>query len=172
MLCVRKYPEETKMPSAYDFTFQTLQGQDFPLQSLAGRPFVVVNTASKCGFTPQYKALQELWRTHKDHGLTVIGVPSNDFGAQEPGSHAEIASFCDLNYGVDFPMMAKIHVKGAEAHPFFKWAGGQGGFLSKPKWNFFKYLIGRNGQLTDWFSSLTSPDSTKFKAAIAKTLAQ
>lgn len=160
------------MPTAHDFTFQTLQGQDFPLQSLAGRPFVIVNTASKCGFTPQYKALQELWRTHKDQGLTIIGVPSNDFGAQEPGSHAEIASFCELNYGVDFPMMAKVHVKGAAAHPFFKWAGGQGGFLAKPKWNFFKYLIGRNGQLADWFSSLTSPDSTKFKAAIEKTLTQ
>lgn len=160
------------MPTAYDFTFQTLGGQPYALKDLAGRPFVVVNTASKCGFTPQYKALEAIWRDYKDRGLMVIGVPSNDFGGQEPGSHEEIASFCELNYGVDFPMMGKVHVKGAQAHPFFKWAAAEGGFLAKPKWNFFKYLIGRDGQLADWFSSLTKPDSGKFKSAIAKTLGQ
>jgi len=160
------------MPAAYDFTFQTLTGQPYALKDLAGRPFVVVNTASKCGFTPQYKALEAIWREHKDQGLMIIGVPSNDFGGQEPGSNQEIGSFCELNYGVDFPMMGKVHVKGPEAHPFFQWAGGQGGFLAKPKWNFFKYLIGKDGQLTDWFSSFTSPDSGKFKSAIAKMLTQ
>lgn len=160
------------MPGAHDFTFQTLQGENFPLKDFAGRPLVIVNTASKCGFTPQYQGLEALWRAHKNRGLMVIGVPCNDFGAQEPGSHEEIASFCALNYGVDFPMMAKTHVKGANAHPFFKWAGAQGGFLAKPKWNFFKYLIGKNGQLAHWFSSLTSPDSQKFKSAIARMLAQ
>ncbi len=160
------------MPAAHDFTFQTLTGQPYPLKDLAGRPFVVVNTASKCGFTPQYKALESLWRDAKDQGLVVIGVPSNDFGGQEPGSHEQIASFCELNYGVDFPMMGKVHVKGPQAHPFFKWAGAEGGFLAKPKWNFFKYLIGKDGQLADWFSSITSPESGKFKSAIAKMLAQ
>jgi glutathione peroxidase len=162
--------EDTKMANAYDFSFQTLQGKPYALKDLAGRPFVVVNTASKCGFTPQYKALEALWREHKEQGLVVIGVPSNDFGNQEPGSHEEIASFCEINYGVDFPIMGKEHVKGPEAHPFFKWAGGQGGFLAKPKWNFFKYLVGADGQLVDWFSSLTSPGSTKFKAAVEKML--
>ena len=160
------------MPSAYDFSFETLQGQPYPLKALAGRPLVVVNTASKCGFTPQYKGLEAVWRDHKDTGLVVIGVPSNDFGAQEPGSADEISAFCELNYGVDFPMMAKVHVKGPQAHPFFKWAGSQGGFMAAPKWNFFKYLIGKDGQLTEWFSSVTAPDSGKFQAAVSKLLAQ
>jgi glutathione peroxidase len=158
------------MASAYDFSFETLQGKPYPLKDLSGRPLVIVNTASKCGFTPQYKGLEALWRAHKDSGLVVIGVPSNDFAGQEPGGSDEIASFCELNYGVDFPMMAKVHVKGPEAHPFFKWAGGEGGFLARPKWNFFKYLIGKDGQLVDWFSSITAPDSGKFKAATAKLL--
>jgi glutathione peroxidase len=158
------------MPSAYDFSFKTLQGKPFALKDLAGQPFVVVNTASKCGFTPQYKALEDLWRAHKAQGLVVIGVPSNDFGNQEPGTPDEIASFCELNYGVDFPIMGKEHVKGPQAHPFFKWAAENGGFLSRPKWNFFKYLVGKDGRLTDWFSSITSPDSPKFKSAVAKML--
>jgi glutathione peroxidase len=160
------------MANAYDFSFETLQGKPYALKDLTGRPMVVVNTASKCGFTPQYKGLEALWRDHREQGLVVIGVPSNDFGAQEPGTHAEIASFCELNYGVDFPMMGKVHVKGPQAHPFFKWAASQGGFGASPKWNFFKYLIGKDGQLADWFSSITSPDSGKLKSAVAKMLAQ
>jgi glutathione peroxidase len=155
---------------AYDFSFETLQGKPYPLQDLAGRPLVVVNTASKCGFTPQYKGLEALWRDHKESGLVVIGVPSNDFGKQEPGNAEEIASFCELNYGVDFPMMAKVHVKGPDAHPFFKWAAREGGFLAGPKWNFFKYLVGKDGELASWFSSITAPDSGKFKAAVGKIL--
>jgi glutathione peroxidase len=153
---------------AYDFSFRTLQGKDYKLAALEGRPLVVVNTASKCGFTPQYKGLEALWRAKKEAGLVVIGVPSNDFGAQEPGNADEISSFCELNYGVDFPMMEKVHVKGADAHPFFKWAGKQGGFMAAPKWNFFKYLIGKDGALTDWFSSVTAPDSEKFLKAVEK----
>jgi glutathione peroxidase len=160
------------MANAYDFSFETLQGKPYELKDLAGRPIVVVNTASKCGFTPQYKGLEAVWRAYKDAGLVVIGVPSNDFGKQEPGSHEEIASFCELNYGVDFPMMGKVHVKGSEAHPFFKWAGAEGGYLAKPKWNFFKYLIGKDGQFVDWFSSLTKPDSAKFKSVVEKMLAR
>ena len=160
------------MANAYDFSFQTLQGQDFPLRDFAGRPLVVVNTASKCGFTPQYAGLEAIWRANRDAGLMVIGVPCNDFGGQEPGSHAEIAGFCTRNYGVDFPMMGKVHVKGDEAHPFFKWAMDQGGFLARPRWNFYKYLIGKDGGLAGWFSSLTRPDSRKFTSAVAKTLAR
>jgi glutathione peroxidase len=140
------------------------------LKDLEGRPLVVVNTASKCGFTPQYKGLEALWQAYKAKGLVVIGVPCNDFGAQEPGSHDEIAQFCELNYGVDFPIMGKVHVKGAAAHPFFTWAAKQGGFLAAPKWNFFKYLVGKDGKLAEWFSSVTAPDSAKFKAAIEKML--
>jgi glutathione peroxidase len=160
------------MPNAYDFSFTTLAGKPYDLKDLTGRPLVVVNTASKCGFTPQYKGLEALWREKKDAGLVVIGVPSNDFGAQEPGTSEEISSFCELNYGVDFPMMSKVHVKGPEAHPFFKWAGAQGGFMAAPKWNFFKYLVGKDGQLVEWFSSVTAPGSGKFQSAIAKMLGQ
>jgi glutathione peroxidase len=160
------------MPNAYDFSFTTLQGQPYALKDLTGRPFVVVNTASKCGFTPQYKGLEALWREKKDAGLVVIGVPSNDFAGQEPGTAEEISSFCELNYGVDFPMMSKVHVKGPEAHPFFKWAGSAGGFMAAPKWNFFKYLVGKDGQLVEWFSSITAPDSGKFQSAVAKMLGQ
>jgi glutathione peroxidase len=154
------------MAVAFDFGFRTLKGEDYPLSALAGRPLVVVNTASKCGFTPQYKGLEALWRARQEAGLVVIGVPSNDFGRQEPGRADEISSFCELNYGVDFPMMEKVHVKGAQAHPFFKWAAGEGGFLAGPKWNFFKYLVRRDGGLETWFSSMTAPDSGKFLAAV------
>jgi glutathione peroxidase len=159
------------MASAYDFSFKTLRGEDYPLGgALAGRPLLVVNTASKCGFTPQYKGLQSIWHDFKDSGLVVIGVPSNDFANQEPGTAEQIGSFCEVNYGVDFPMMEKVHVKGAEAHPFFKWAAAEGGFLAKPRWNFYKYLIGKDGRLVDWFASMTKPESGKVKAAIAKSL--
>jgi glutathione peroxidase len=158
------------MASAYDFSFETLQGKPYPLSALAGRPLLVVNTASKCGFTPQYKGLEAVWKEFSPAGLVVIGVPCNDFGAQEPGSEEEIGRFCEINYGVDFPMMSKVHVKGPKAHPFFTWAAGQGGFLSKPRWNFYKYLVNKNGGLEDWFSSKTSPDSKKFKAALRKML--
>ena len=158
------------MASAYDFTFETLAGEPYVLRDLVGRPLVVVNTASKCGFTPQYKALEEVWQAYRGRGLVVIGVPSNDFGGQEPGTHAEIAAFCGLNYGVDFPMMGKVHVKGANAHPFFAWAAREGGVFSRPRWNFFKYLVGGQGQLVDWFSSISAPNSQKFKTAIEKML--
>jgi len=154
------------MAGAYDFSFKTLQGKDYKLAELAGRPLVVVNTASKCGFTPQYKGLEALWRAKKESGLVVIGVPSNDFGRQEPGNADEISRFCELNYGVDFPMMEKVHVKGGDAHPFFKWAAKEGGFMAGPKWNFFKYLVARDGSLKTWFSSMTAPDSGKFMRAV------
>jgi glutathione peroxidase len=158
------------MASAYDFGFETLAGKPYPLKDLAGRPLLVVNTASKCGFTPQYAGLEAVWRRFKDSGLVVIGVPSNDFGKQEPGNADEIKSFCEINYGVDFPMMAKVPVSGDAAHPFFKWAGGEGGLLAKPRWNFFKYLVDKNGALADWFASMAKPDSPKVMAAIQKVL--
>lgn len=154
--------------TVYDFTLETLQGKPLPLKQFKGKPIVIVNTASKCGFTPQYKGLEQVWKANKEKGLVVIGVPSNDFGRQEPGTAEEIESFCEINYGVDFPMAAKVSVSGSAAHPLFKWMGDQGGFLSRPRWNFYKYLIGRDGKLAGWFSSMTSPDSTKFKTAVAK----
>ncbi len=156
------------MASAYDFSFETLDGKPYPLKALEGMPMVVVNTASKCGFTPQYAGLQALWKAQQGAGLVVIGVPSNDFGGQEPGSNAEIATFCEVNYGVGFPMMAKVPVTGPNAHPFFKWVIQEAGFLAKPRWNFFKYLINRQGGLENWFSSIAKPDSKKFIGEVEK----
>lgn len=154
--------------TAFDFEFKSLRGQPLPLNAFKGHPLLIVNTASKCGFTPQYKGLEAVWQKHKADGLIVLGVPSNDFANQEPGGADEIATFCEMNFGVDFPLTAKVSVKGTDAHPLFKWIGAQGGFLSKPRWNFYKYLIGRDGKLKTWFASTTAPDSAKFEQAISE----
>ncbi len=158
--------------TVFDFTLATLGGKPYALSGLAGRPLLIVNTASRCGFTPQYAGLQALWMKMKRQpdGLVIIGVPSNDFGNQEPDEAAAIGEFCDRSYGVTFPLMEKMHVKGAEAHPLFTWLGEQGGFLSRPRWNFYKYLTGRDGRLTDWFPSTTAPDSGKLLRAIDDVL--
>ena len=158
--------------TAYDFAFETLDGKPLPLSQFKGKVLLVVNTASKCGFTPQYKGLEALYNEYKDRGLVVIGVPSNDFGAQEPGSASEIKQFCQLNYGVTFPMTSKQIVSGDDAHPFYKWAYGVLGFGSAPKWNFHKILIDRDGHAVDYFASTTAPDSEKFKDAIEKLLSK
>lgn len=158
--------------TAYDFTFTSLKGEPLSLSDFAGRPLLIVNTASKCGFTPQYKELEALWKKHQDEGLVVLGVPSNDFANQEPGNAAEIGNFCEINFGVDFPLTEKVHVKGDDAHPFFKWIGKQGGFFSRPRWNFYKYVIGRDGKLVDWFASTTTPDSPKMEKALKKALGE
>jgi glutathione peroxidase len=160
-----------KSDSAHAFSFKTLKGGTLDLAGFAGRPFIVVNTASKCGFTPQYSGLVELSKTYKAKGLTVVGVPSNDFGRQEPGSAQEIQEFCDLRYGVDFPLTEKVHVVGPDAHPLFRWIAAKGGFLARPHWNFYKYLIGPDGSLVDWFSSVTSPGSKRFVSAVEKVIA-
>ncbi len=159
---------QQKADSVFDFTLKNLKGGDMKLNSFAGKPLLIVNTASKCGFTPQYKGLEEIWKEHKKSGLVVIGVPSNDFGNQEPGSEKDIAQFCEVNYGVDFPMAAKEHVRGSRAHPLFKFLAGEGGFMAAPRWNFYKYLIGRDGHLKEWYSSFTSPTSSRFKRAVEK----
>ncbi len=156
--------------TAYDFEFRSLKGTPLPLADFAGRPLLIVNTASKCGFTPQYKELEAIWQKYRDEGLVVIGVPSNDFANQEPGGAAEIASFCETNFGVDFPLTEKVNVTGTGAHPLFQWLGRQGGFLSKPRWNFYKYVIGRDGKLVDWFASTTTPGSAKVERALKKAL--
>jgi glutathione peroxidase len=151
----------------WQFRLDRLTGGALPLDEFRGHPLLIVNTASKCGFTPQYAGLEAVWKKYREAGLIVLGVPSNDFGGQEPGGSAEIASFCQINYGVDFPMAAKVKVSGAGAHPLFTWFGRQGGFLARPRWNFYKYLIDRDGRFAGWFSSLTSPGSTKFERALA-----
>jgi glutathione peroxidase len=157
-------------PSAHGFVFKSLEGKALPLSDFAGKPMVVVNTASKCGFTPQYAGLEALWRSHRDRGLIVLGVPSNDFGGQEPGTADEIHDFCEVRYGVDFPLTEKVHVTGPEAHPLFRWIAAQGGFIARPHWNFYKYLIGPDGKLVDWFSSVTAPNSSRFVSAVERLL--
>lgn len=157
--------------SAYDYSFHTLVGhKELPLSSFRGQVLLIVNTASKCGFTPQYASLEKLYEHYKERGLVVLGVPSNDFGGQEPGSEQEIANFCQVNYGVTFPMTAKEIVSGKNAHPFYLWAKQQLGFGTAPKWNFHKYLISRDGKLIDYFYSTTSPDAPRFTKALDKAL--
>ena len=128
---------------------------------------MVVNTASVCGFTGQYDGLQSLWESYKDKGLVVVGVPSNDFGRQEPGSKEEIKEFCEVNFNVNFPMTSKVVVKGDEAHPFYQWANNVAG---GPMWNFHKYLITPDGEMVKGFSSLVGPESKKLTKAIERVL--
>jgi glutathione peroxidase len=157
--------------SAYDFSFTALTtGEQVPLKQYQGKVLLIVNTASKCGFTPQYAGLQALYETYKDEGLVVIGVPSNDFGAQEPGSAEEIHGFCQKNYGVTFPMMSKEVVSGEGAHPFYLYAKDVLGFGTAPKWNFHKYLVDKSGKVVDHFNSTTAPDADSIKKAIEKLL--
>ncbi|ALG70377.1 glutathione peroxidase [Azospirillum thiophilum] len=156
--------------SAHDFTFQGIDGQPLPLSQFAGKTILVVNTASQCGFTPQYKGLEALWQRYRDRGLVVVGVPSDDFGGQEPGSAAQIKDFCEVNYSIDFPMTDKTVVSGDGAHPFYRWAADELGFLAKPRWNFHKYLIGPDGKLQSWFSTMTDPESEKVREAIETLL--
>ena len=155
---------------AFAFTLDALGGGPLPLGGFAGRPLLIVNTASRCGFTPQYAGLQRLWTEYGGRGLVVLGVPSNDFGAQEPGGGAEIAGFCERNYGVGFPMAAKAAVRGPGANPLFQWLAAQGGLFARPRWNFYKYLTGRDGRLAAWFTSVTKPESGRLRAAIEKAL--
>lgn len=158
--------------NAYAFVFEGLMSQEpMPLSQYEGKVMLIVNTASKCGFTGQYEGLEKLYKKYQDQGLVIIGVPSNDFGGQEPGSDEEIANFCKLNYGVSFPMTSKEAVSGDAAHPFYKWAKKELGFGTAPKWNFHKYVIDRKGKLIDHFHSTTSPESKKLIEVIEKALA-
>lgn len=161
-------PAATACPPMLNHTLLRLQ--DEKPQSLcqyAGKVILVVNTASYCGFTGQYKGLEALYERYKNQGLVVLGFPSNDF-AQEKGSNREIAEFCENTFGVKFPMFAASSVKGAQANPFFKDLQAQG--ATPPRWNFYKYLIGRDGRLIDSYSSMTAPDSRSLIAAVEKSL--
>jgi len=152
--------------SAHDFEFTMIDGERIPLSQFAGKSVLVVNTASACGLTPQYEGLQALWERYRDRGLVVLGVPSNDFGGQEPGSEAEIKSFCTSRYQVSFPMTAKNAVIGGNAHPLYKWAVKQAGEAAAPKWNFHKYLIDADGALVGTFGSRVAPDDKGFVAEL------
>lgn len=155
--------------TAYGFSFQGLKGGDIRLADYAGKPILVVNTASLCGFTPQYAGLQQLWSQFHGRGLMIIGVPSNDFGGQEPGGTTEITETAEHTYHVTFPITAKTSVKGPNAHPFYKWAAVERP-ADLPSWNFHKYLVGRDGYIADAFSSRIEPTDTRVATAIARSL--
>jgi glutathione peroxidase len=156
--------------TAYDFTFISIEGDHLPLSDFQGQVLLVVNTASFCGFTRQYDDLQEVWQRYRDRGLVVLGVPSNDFGSQEPGTEAEIKDFCEINFAIDFPMTEKVGVKGEDAHPFYRWAKDELGADARPRWNFHKYLVGPDGHLVGWFPTATKPTSDKVVNAIEAQL--
>ena len=160
----------SQMGSAFDFNFTSIDGKPMPLSAYAGKVLVVVNTASFCGFTKQYAGLQKLQETYDKQGLVVIGVPSNDFGGQEPGSSGNIKEFCEGNFGITFPLTQKNVVKGDGAHPFYKWAAGVLGTKAVPGWNFHKYLVGRDGRLVQSFFSGTEPNAKELIAAIEAEL--
>jgi glutathione peroxidase len=154
---------------AYDFDFTSIDGQPMPLAGFKDKVLLVVNVASFCGLTPQYEGLEALSRKYRDRGLVVIGVPANDFGAQEPGTEAEIREFCTTRFAVDFPMTAKVPVVGPAAHPFYRWAVAELGAGAAPQWNFHKYLVGRDGSVTS-FGSRMSPDAPELTSAIEAAL--
>ena len=156
--------------SAHDFDFTSIDGEPLPLSGYEGKAVLVVNTASQCGLTPQYAGLEQLWTQYRDKGLVVLGVPSNDFGAQEPGSEDQIRSFCETRFAVDFPMTAKAVVKGDGAHPFYRWAKAELGEEAEPKWNFHKILIGKDGRAVRGFGSRTEPSDPDLRDAIDRAL--
>jgi glutathione peroxidase len=159
------------MTSIYDFTAATLQGKAVSLSDYKGNAILIVNTASKCGFTPQYAGLEKLYEKLRDKGLVILGFPCNQFGQQEPGSTEEIGAFCQMNYGVSFPMFDKIEVNGPRAHPLYEFLKSQKpGILGTKniKWNFTKFLVDKTGKVVDRFAPLTKPED--IEGAIAKVL--
>jgi glutathione peroxidase len=159
------------MTSAHDFTLPSIGGGEIRLKDFAGEAVLLVNTASECGFTPQYRDLEALWRERKGKGLVVLGVPSNDFGAQEPGTNADVRKFCEKNYAVTFPLAEKQQVIGAGAHPLYRWIAAELGEGAAPKWNFHKYLIGPDGALAGAWPSKVAPKSPEIAKAIDEALA-
>jgi glutathione peroxidase len=160
------------MTTVYDFEAETIDGRKLSLAEHRGQVLLIVNTASACGFTPQFGGLEALWKAYGAKGLTVLGFPSNEFGGQDPGSNDEIASFCQKNYGVSFPMMAKIEVNGAQAHPLYQWLTKEAkGILGTQaiKWNFTKFLVGRDGTVLGRYAPTDKPESLKkdIEAALA-----
>lgn len=148
----------------FDFEATSIDGRPVRLADYRGQVLLIVNTASQCGFTPQFAGLEALWQAYRDRGLVVLGFPSNEFGGQDPGSNEQIASFCSLNYGVQFPMMAKVKVNGAEAHPLYKWLTTEApGLLGTKaiKWNFTKFLVGRDGRVIRRYAPTDKPESLK-----------
>ena len=155
---------------AYDFSFNDLDGTLLNLSEYKNKVIVVVNVASQCGFTSQYEDMQQIWDKYQNKGIVMLGVPSNDFGNQEPGNSKEIKNFCEAKFGITFPMTEKVTVKGENAHPFYKWAKENYGKSAIPKWNFHKIIVGKDGKIFDTFASITNPSSKKFIKVLEEAL--
>lgn len=158
--------------TVYDFEALSIEGKPAQLSTQRGKVLLIVNTASACGFTPQFGGLESLWEAYRDKGLVIVGFPSNEFGAQDPGSNSEIGAFCQRNYGVSFPMMAKVQVNGAQAHPLWKWLTAEApGLLGSQavKWNFTKFLVGKDGRVIKRYAPTDTPESmsSDIEAALA-----
>ncbi len=154
----------------FEFTFASIHGNNMSMSTYLGQPILLVNTASKCGYTPQYSGLQRLWEDFRQSGLVVIGVPSNDFGDQEPASEAVISKFCEIKYGVNFPMTRKYNVSGNAAHPVFRTLVEEFGHDVGPRWNFFKYLFSHEGQLLEFWPSKVVPSDPLFRRTVQQNL--
>tara|TARA_B100000579_G_scaffold396287_1_gene374954 strand:- start:2679 stop:3224 length:546 start_codon:yes stop_codon:yes gene_type:complete len=154
---------------AYDFEFNGIDGKDIKLSDFKDKVIIIVNVASRCGYTPQYEGLQTLWEKYQKKDLVIIGVPTNNF-KQEPGSNSQIKDFCETNFGINFPMTVKTNVIGNDSHPFYKWAKKTHGIGAIPKWNFHKIIIGKNGKIVDTFASFTKPTSDRFIKLIEKEI--
>lgn len=156
--------------SIYDYTLNSIDGKPTPLSTFKGKVVMLVNVASRCGYTPQYSGLESLYEKHKDQGFVMIGIPANNFGSQEPGANAEIKTFCQSKYAVTFPMMSKISVAGAGQAPLYQYLTGSGKTGGEIQWNFTKFLIGRDGQILARFEPAVTPDDPALNAAVEKAL--
>ena len=154
----------------YDFEIESITGEKINFSKYKNKPILLVNVASQCGFTKQYEDLQNLWERYQDKGLIVIGLPSNQFGGQEPGTNSEIKNFCEVNFNINFPMTTKIDVKGENIDPIYKWALKNYGKKAEPKWNFYKILINKYGKIEQTYSSMTNPMSKKITSVIENIL--
>ena len=156
--------------NVYQYNFKSIDGKEINLNAFKGKPIFIVNTASLCGFTYQYSDIETLQQKYKKDGLIIIGIPSNDFGNQELSSNKKVKEFCNINFNISFSLTEITNVKGESGHPFFKWIKREAGFLAFPKWNFYKYLINKEGLLVKWYASTTRPSSTKITTEIDKMM--
>lgn len=170
LICLGVFMALTAHAEFYDIQVRSIEGQDYGLSEYRGKVVLVVNTASECGFTPQYKGLEKLYETYKDRGFVLLGMPCNQFGNQEPGTNAEIKAFCERRYGVTFPLLSKGDVKGSNQHPLYKFLLNGSGKKGNVGWNFEKFLVDREGRVVRHFSSNVSPDDTEIVKAIEKEL--
>ena len=156
--------------NAYKFSFNSIDGKIVNLKDFKGKPILIINTASLCGFTNQYADIESLYDKYKENGLVVIGIPSNDFGNQELSTNTEVKDFCTTNFDISFLLTEITKIKGQNGHPFFKWIKQEAGFLAFPKWNFYKYLINNKGELVSWYTSTTNPKSDKIEKELQKLM--